>query len=247
MHLPHSKDQPHSFAFSGSGWLLSYHLGVISGLRKQKLLESGSIFSGSSGGAIAAALCCLDDLCERQVQKNLLESLKNEEFQSNIDVGLRKLLKTTLPHNSYEKCNNKLHITMTKIRPSFQKKAVIVNKFDSTDHMIECIAASCFIPLWSSKKLTVNVDNEDFVDGGVFAFTPHIGNVSVTPMYKVYKFIHHRRGEPTISPNLIKTFPYSEAQLIRWGLFPPDSSVLEELFHFGYQSSIIWGDSLVKR
>jgi predicted acylesterase/phospholipase RssA len=44
----------YSFAFSGSGWLLPFHLGVIRELRTRKLLNCHTDVSGTSGGSIAA-------------------------------------------------------------------------------------------------------------------------------------------------------------------------------------------------
>jgi hypothetical protein len=235
-----------SFAFSGCGWLTSYHLGVIKKLKESRLLTSESVVSGSSGGAIAATLSCLDvDLNDSMNQS--LQAFGDPLFHKNIDVGLRKLIRSSLPPDSYLKCNDRLYITVTQVAPKFHKRATLISNFESDDDLVDAIAASCFIPFWSSKKTSTVFQSagrkgEKYIDGGVFEFMPRIGNVTVTPLPHLYRIIHPRRGPPSISPSNIPNFPYSTPTLVRWSLFPPTDKpeLLWELFRYGEQSAEAW-------
>ena len=62
-------DPPLSFAFSGSGWLLPFHLGVIHELRVANLLTNQTHVSGTSGGALAALICVCDIDTEELLEK----------------------------------------------------------------------------------------------------------------------------------------------------------------------------------
>ncbi len=57
--VPAASDYAMGFSFSVAGLLFPYHLGVADYLKEKKLIIQGTPLSGSSGGALAAALTAL--------------------------------------------------------------------------------------------------------------------------------------------------------------------------------------------
>lgn len=82
---------PLSFAFSGSGWLLPFHLGVIHELRVANLLTNQTHVSGTSGGALAAlvSVCDIDteELLEKLVVLSETVSKQMRGEGRNGDIG----------------------------------------------------------------------------------------------------------------------------------------------------------------
>jgi len=82
-----------SFAFSGSGWLLPFHIGVIRELREAKLLTNKTHVSGSSGGSLAALVCVCDIDTEELLEKlvDLSETVMNQnQMQPSDGVSQEK-------------------------------------------------------------------------------------------------------------------------------------------------------------
>jgi hypothetical protein len=88
-------------------------------------------------------------------------------FNKDKDKGIRQVIFDMLPNSdSYEQCNNKLHITVTQVAPTFIKRALIISEFQSNQDLAAAVAASCFIPLWSNRHLTTGFRGTEAIDGG---------------------------------------------------------------------------------
>ena len=209
--------------------------------------------SKSTGGSIAAAICATG-MGDEEVLDLLVKSARDKTFNADIDNGIKTMLRQTMPEDAYSRCSGRLHVTLTRVRPKFQTKPVIVSQFASNEELIESVAASCFIPLWSSMRLTTTVGKEEhsFIDGGVFAFVPALHRlvdhdvVSVTPLHEVYGFLHRRRKPVDISPILLSNFNHSLPRLVRWALDPPSDEMLLDLYRAGEESAHIWADKREK-
>lgn len=66
---------PRALSFSGGGHLLIYHLGVLNALRRKGGQSHFSMFAGSSGGAIVAA-----------VTRKTVAKMRNTMIHLTIDV-----------------------------------------------------------------------------------------------------------------------------------------------------------------
>jgi hypothetical protein len=230
-----------SYSFSGAGWLTPYHLGVISGLKEFDLISSQSIVSGSSGGAIAAALISTN-VNELDALVAFKQSVHLSKPMDNIDSNLRKMLHQMLPDDADLLCTNTCHITVTKLSSMKEKSPSIISEFSSNEDLIDCIATSCFIPLYCAPKLYTIFRQEKHIDGGLFAFLPPVGEITVNPLPQIGKYMLNPRRS-VIHPLLVPGFNIHLKTMIRWSLFPPSAQVLEDLFQLGKESAHIWAKS----
>jgi hypothetical protein len=225
-----------SYAFSGAGWLTPFHLGVVSSLRNNNLLDTSSMVAGSSGGAITAALCAVGT-CERKGLNMFIESSKDYKIAADIDSNLRASLRETIPVDSYKTCQGKLHITITELSPKPTLKTI--SEFHSDDDLIDCIGTSCYIPLYCGPSLSTTFRNRKSIDGGIFAFLPPVGDITVSPLPGIGKYVlNPRRAE--IHPYLIPGFNIPLRRMLRWSLFPESPETLCELFDIGEKSACEW-------
>ena len=124
----------HGLAFSGSGHLLCYHLGVARTL----LQSSGALrfdrhFCGSSGGAVVA--------CVAAVMPERLEDF-HERFASRCKAltGIREML----PTDAHLLASHaRLHVQLTEASSG---RGVQVSRFESREHLLDAVFASCRIP-----------------------------------------------------------------------------------------------------
>lgn len=98
--------------------------------------------------------------------------------------------RSILPSDVVSRCNGRLYVTVTQVwpRPSLQPQ--IVSQFSSPEHLVQTVAASCFIPLWSAPrqlatKVTLTRAGSGptwFADGGLLAFMPPVGDIRISPL-----------------------------------------------------------------
>jgi hypothetical protein len=206
-----SRRSSSSFAFAGCGWLSPFYLGVVKQMKKEGVLDQQSICSGTSGGALAATIAVNNISCDQALQY-LIEASTDKVFRKDIHGGLKRLLRDILPTNVHEISNHRLIICVTKVWPQFNHP-VLISNFDSRENLIDVIAASCFIPVYSNPKMlaapiqpfnqrfistenlipflrNLNIKTNSFsqdemnglfIDGGVTAWIPPIGDIRVAP------------------------------------------------------------------
>lgn len=143
---------PRSFALSGCGWLMPFHLGVMHSMHLNGYFSSSSIISGTSGGSIVATIAC-SELPPLDCLEYIIEASLDKTFKGNIHSGMKKSLAKFLPHDIVQKCDQRLHICVTKLWPSPNRNATIINRFESKEDLLDAIAASCFIPLYSAPSM----------------------------------------------------------------------------------------------
>lgn len=229
-----------SFALSGCGWLIPYHLGAISALRDHGCLPYSSKIAGTSGGAICALIGAAD--VDPKLALDVLINLsQNYKFKTNIDQGLKTVIKDLLPDDAVSRCNNRLFVTVTRAWPSPITKPTIISTFESNDDLLEVVTASCFIPLYSSRSQVFSqLRRGMYLDGGLFAFIPPVGDISITPFPKRYVIRRRDRRAPDISPDLSLTFRYSLPRLLTWVLQPAPPVILRDLFEEGRKCTDNW-------
>ena len=179
-----SESQRHSFAFAGSGWLMPFHLGVVSQLKDTGMINEKTIVAGTSGGALSALLAVSDVNIDDALQ-HLIDLSKDQHFKQNIHGRLRVFLKDLLPSNSVERCNKRLFVCVTKVWPNPSNLPDIICEYNSVDHLLDVVTASSFIPIYSNSKMlatTISSHNKNFyIDGGATAYMPPIGDIKVAP------------------------------------------------------------------
>jgi hypothetical protein len=178
-----TSDRGLSFAMSGCGWLTPFYFGLIEKMREAGYITDSSIMAGTSGGSLGA-LVAVAGIHPREGLQLIKDMSLDKTFRDNIDMGLKSVLPSMLPADITERANGKLHVCVTKLWPS--PSGSIISKFDNVDDIIDIVAASCFIPFYSSPgalftKITSKSPSEFYIDGGVFGFMPSIGDVRCSP------------------------------------------------------------------
>jgi hypothetical protein len=233
---------PKSFAFSGCGWLSPFYLGVIEVMKRELWLTNKSLIAGTSGGSLGAVLA-LSDIDTKEALEAIIKFSRDKSFHNNIDVGLKKTLDDMLPSDIVEKCNGRLHVVTTKVWPSFERKPVIINTFKNREHLLDTVAASCFIPFYStSNKLFTSIrqnPNELYLDGGIFAWMPPIGDIKVSPFPRELTSLIGKRAPMICLP--ANAFPVRN--LIGWILTPAPPNQLRNLYEMGKSEASIYIDN----
>jgi hypothetical protein len=155
-----------SFAFSGSGWLTPFHLGVLHSLKKNGFIHDNTVIAGTSGGAITALVGCCN-ISETEVLDLMIDLSADDIFRADIDNGLRYMLGQFVPDNCVQLCNDRLRVVVTDVWPKPSLKPNIISRFQNKNEIIESVLASSFIPIWSAPKFTASLSNSQLaVDGG---------------------------------------------------------------------------------
>lgn len=103
---------------------------------------------------------------------------------------LLELLASKDPDSILSLCNGRLHTIVTRVWPNPSLDPVIISKYDSVDHLLDSVAASCFIPLYSARRSTTEIrsmsslynQRSHYVDGGMTAFMPPVGDIRISPL-----------------------------------------------------------------
>lgn len=227
-----------SFAMSGCGWLWPFYLGVIKTMKKKGYLTDSSICAGTSGGALGA-LVATSGIEPELALDIIIQLSKASNFKKDIDKGLKQHLIGVLPKDTLEKCNNRLFVTATRFWPNPTTSPTMISQFDSHEQLIDAVAASCFIPLYSAPRIytsIVGLKNNKYIDGGILAFLPPIGDVRVSPFPREYIF--RSIGAP---PHIcLKRHDYTLPLLLFHSLSPGSATMLTELFKKGSEAADEW-------
>ena len=228
-------DKSTSFAFSGCGWLTPFYFGVVHKMQQSGYLTEKSLVAGTSGGSLAA-LVAVSGVHPRVGLDLMIEMSLDKSFKNNIDLGLKRFLPAVLPDDIAERSNGRLHVCVTKLWPNPTGSPHIISQFQTKQNVVDAVAASCFIPLYSSPRgfftTMVNKPFDYYIDGGVVGFMPPIGDVRVSP-FNILVF----RRYPHIR---IKANVFSAPRLLSWVLIPAPPDILEELYNEGYKAAGEW-------
>lgn len=230
-----------SFSFSGCGWLIPYHLGVIDTLKSANILTSNSKVSGTSGGSISAAVAALG-YCPKECLELVISLSELSGFFSNKDAAIREMFNLKIKPEDVLHLNHRLHVTVTQLRPT--ASLLIVNEFYDKEDLISCIAASCFVPLWSNPPATFTYfRGVPAIDGGIFAVIPP-GDVKISPYSVRLRRVHM----PHIAPHLLppSDFPYTFPQLLLHSLVPPSRAICCDMFRIGSVAAEAWIEKSAK-
>jgi hypothetical protein len=233
---------------SGCGWLIPFYFGVIDAMKARGVMNNSSIYAGTSAGSLASLVATCDLDC-KEVMVTLTRLAKDPAFTFDKNLGLKGVLKNLLPPDALERCQGRLHVTLTKVWPSPGSDAVIISNFTSLEHLVDVVAASCFIPLYSAQQLAVQIGNhpDHYIDGGVFAFMPPIGDVTISPFPQrfIYDLLPIRpdpRNASRAACIYLDKRDFPLRKLLPWVLLPPPEEGMWELFHRGEEAANRWMD-----
>jgi hypothetical protein len=214
----------------------------VQAFKHQGLFDEQTKVAGSSGGSLAGLIACTG-LNQSEALTIMQGFSGDQQFKKDIDLGMKKTIRDMILKSGQSekdiliKCNGRLHVTVTRVGADFD---MIISSYTSLDHLIDCVAASCFIPTYSSRRLSTSIEGMvgRFVDGGFWAFTPPLFNIKVSPFPATYvsKFL------PDQTPDIsLPVDRYPIRKLMHWALFPPkDPNKLKDLHDEGFELASIW-------
>lgn len=148
-------------SMSGGGFRCIYHLGVYNGICNTNVTGADPNRNinciGSSMGATTAVVMTSNI----DIYKNFVPLICDmcHDYRHNIvkhftcaGERMKSILETSLPDNIHELISGRCFITVVFLTThGFEKE--IISEFYSKKDVINCITASSFIPIWTSKTL----------------------------------------------------------------------------------------------
>ncbi len=166
-----------ALSFSGSGLLLSYHLGAFGGL-SPKHVKGIQRFAGSSGGAVAALACgvwgCDPD--SHSMRRFVEEFALRGKSLDGLDL--------MLPPDAHILASGRVFLGLTVAKTGAPHLA---SSFSSREHLLSAVLASCRIPRsfhpfdmlglggavsYPEEEGIVLPDGVSYVDGGISQAAP---------------------------------------------------------------------------
>lgn len=159
--------EPKQIIFGGCAGMYHYFLGIASVLQ-EKFDMSDVVFGCVSGGSFPA-LALILDLPVKELHetwnKEILRDLNKSSLKafSRLNGIVFEKSKKYIPLDAHIRAKDRLFISLTEF-PSLKNH--IVHYWQTIDSLLDCIQASCFIPIFDKRFWTV-FDKTKYVDGGL--------------------------------------------------------------------------------
>uniref|UniRef100_A0A0A9W8S5 triacylglycerol lipase n=1 Tax=Lygus hesperus TaxID=30085 RepID=A0A0A9W8S5_LYGHE len=235
-----------NLSFAGCGFLGIYHVGVAVCLKKYAPHLLLNHISGASAGAIAACgLLC--DIPIGDVVSDVLNLIREARLRTlgpfspsfHVQEVLLEGLSKVLPEDAHLRVNGKLHISLTRV---YDGKNVIVSHFDSKEDLLECLLASCFVPIFSG-FIPPKFHGERYIDGGfsnnlplldehTITVSPFCGESDICPRDESSQLFHMNVANTSIA--LSKQNIYRFARI----LWPPKPEILSNMCKQGFDDTL---------
>ncbi|WKX93539.1 hypothetical protein Q1695_011090 [Nippostrongylus brasiliensis] len=238
-------------SFSGCGFLGSYHFGAVDCLLKngQHIISRLDRTSGASAGSLVASLLLLAPQHSKRACKVLFElgdELSTLRFGALtpgycLNEKLIKIVDTFLPID-ISPAQGRLFISLTKQK---ERTNYMVSRYSSREHLIQCLLASCYIPLYSSGYAgeAPVVDGFSCFDGGytnnlpdfddirTITISPFSGFAEISPLDENYFDWKMTVSNQIMNVNLQNIVRGAQA------LFPPSLDVIENYYELGFKDT----------
>jgi hypothetical protein len=183
--------------FSGGGFLLAYHLGVMQTFLTKKLVQNEAIpIAGASAGALVGSIPCSGSKLSvvKDHFMNALTYCANSTTKciGELDALNQATLQVAIPHNArYKECNNHLFVAVTRnIKPEDPttpacectgSKTVgkLIHFYENRGDLITSLRASAFLPMLSSMSCYLLLRHKQTCDGGYTDLLPCPPNTDV--------------------------------------------------------------------
>lgn len=161
------KHKQKQIIFGGCAGMYHYFLGIAAVLQ-EKFDLSDVVFGCVSGGSFPALTLILDlpvrkmhETWNKEILKDLNESMLKAFSRLNGIVFEKS--KKYLPADAHLRAKDRLFVSLTEF-PSLKNH--IVHNWQTLDALLDCIQASCFIPIFDTRFWTI-FDQTRYVDGGL--------------------------------------------------------------------------------
>jgi len=176
-----------ALSFSGAGFCGVYHLGATHALSKRLNFDDLK-FTGASAGSIAAVSAAVwhGDNLDHQfaILKGLRTACDKYKFRNQLQESFYELFDEAYPEDVLEYANQRAFISLSDVSNKLKMKNVLVSEFDSRDHLLECLVASCLVPGWAGYKSRV-INGKKYIDGG---FTVNLPNLYPNETIRIQPF-----------------------------------------------------------
>jgi len=146
--------------FSHSGSMFAYYLGIAEVLQQYDL--SDVIFSGTSGGCFPCILLNSKKNI-RSFFNEILNYIKNNE--DSWEKIIRDMLNEYLTDEDIMLNKDKFICKLTKLNSFMLPEKVFIKEWKDKKDFVDCIVASCYVPLMCGDKLYIKYRNEKIIDG----------------------------------------------------------------------------------
>jgi len=244
-----------NLAFCGCGFLGMYQTGVVAALRTHAkgMLSRVDKIGGSSSGSLNAAMLVCGVPLERSFEFGLrtahkIRSNKLKIPWANLDKEVRECAAECLPEDAHLLASSRLYISISTVGLPYFKNE-LVSSFSSRDELIEALAQSCFLPMYSGFK-PAKRGNKWAFDGSftdnrpILKAGPDTDNIIVSPFAGKAAVISPALsdiGWAFFDISYKKTpFTVSRENLTRLNpimLIPPKTTQLQNLYIAGYSDT----------
>ncbi|XP_028850206.1 patatin-like phospholipase domain-containing protein 2 [Denticeps clupeoides] len=241
----------YSISFSGSGFLMTYQLGVGQCLLEKApwLLRGAHRVYGASAGALAAAaVVCGTDL--EPVREDVVKVVKMVEEHAlgalnpatDLFGQMEGVLRRRLAKNAHQLASGRLCISMTRVSDG---KNVLVSEFQSNEELVKALMCSCFVPGYSG-LIPPSYKGVHYVDGGftnirpvqdsgcTITVSPFAGDTDICPCDGTKDFYELVMNDYNIQFTAINSFRLANA------LLPRNWMAIEEAYYNGYQDTMFY-------
>eukprot|EP00215_Chloropicon_roscoffensis_P007030 CAMPEP_0197504318 /NCGR_PEP_ID=MMETSP1312-20131121/3410_1 /TAXON_ID=464262 /ORGANISM="Genus nov. species nov., Strain RCC2335" /LENGTH=374 /DNA_ID=CAMNT_0043051155 /DNA_START=227 /DNA_END=1353 /DNA_ORIENTATION=+ len=165
------------FGFSAGGLLFPYFVGNAVALKRLGLVNSETVFAGSSAGSLISA-CLVCDLEADELMDNLLRmyrQLREEGTIGNVRSVVETYAHMVFPEDVHVLASGRLNVSVVQCstRKPFLR-SVYVNEFESKDDLVQALLTSSHVPLYMNTRVTSTFRGQTCVEEawGEEAFRP---------------------------------------------------------------------------
>ncbi|KAM7404793.1 hypothetical protein PAMP_012106 [Pampus punctatissimus] len=244
------REVPRPISFSGSGFMVTYQLGVAQCLLNYApwMLRTAPCVLGTSAGSLVAAavVCEISPITIRDEMLHFAKQMKDftlGPFNPSINVfhWLEHMVHKHLPSNAHRLASGRLAVAMTRLNDG---KHTVISEFHSKEDVVQALLCSCFVPGYCG-MLPPSFKGVHYVDGGfskmqpvlppacshTLTVSPFSGEIDICPADTPCMWDMVVSGT-TLKGNMANSFRVINA------LYPMALETLEQAYHSGYKDAI---------
>ena len=78
--------------------------------------------------------------------------LRNHQFTNSLPLKIKELMDELYPNDLLDYTNGRVFISVTDIKSKIRPKNVLISDFSSREHCLDCVTASCLVPVWAGYR-----------------------------------------------------------------------------------------------
>lgn len=232
-----------SWTFSSSGWLFTYHFGVIKCLRDLKLNQNIYVI-GSSGGACAASFLFLQEVDIDACVEYILECADRARTSVSNALRISEYVKGAIdkfqPPGAAKRMEGNMEVSVTRLQlpwrhwPPMPFRNLRIKHFCSDIQMEEAVIASAravpFPP--------IHIRGIGRCIDGVYTDSQLISSILLGRSF----FTLHAEDAISVCPFYSSRADIRPSRYVNpmWAVYPPPSDQLADLYELGYKDALEW-------